>query len=137
LTRDGAAVPMREWAEAIFDRVEAAAQALDAARGDDVHMRALRAQRIKLDDPAQTPAARVLAIMREHGQTFLAFGLAQSEAHAAYFRARPLDEAAAAEARARSARSLAEQAELESKNAGSFDAFVAAYRAYTLNRFSV
>ncbi|MCS6602291.1 glutamate--cysteine ligase, partial [Burkholderia pseudomallei] len=56
---------------------------------------------------------------------------------AAYFHGRPLDEAATRDARALAERSLAEQAELEGKNAGSFDAFVAAYRAYTLNRFSV
>ena len=35
------------------------------------------------------------------------------------------------------AQSLAEQAKLEQEEVGSFDAFVAAYRAYTLNRFSV
>lgn len=106
-------------------------------RGGDEHARAIAAQRAKLDDPERTPSARVLATMRARGQSFLAFGLEESRAHAAYFRARPLSDAAAREAHALSERSLAEQAELESKDAGSFDAFVAAYRAYTLNRFSV
>ena len=35
------------------------------------------------------------------------------------------------------AKSLAQQADIERDEAGSFDAFVAAYRAYTLNRISV
>jgi glutamate--cysteine ligase len=35
------------------------------------------------------------------------------------------------------AKSLADQAAIERDEAGSFDAFVAAYRAYTLNRVSV
>lgn len=137
LQRGGAAVPMRAWADEILARVEASGQALDAVRGGDEHARAIAAQRAKLDDPERTPSARVLATMRARGQSFLAFGLEESRAHAAYFRARPLSDAAAREAHALSERSLAEQAELESKDAGSFDAFVAAYRAYTLNRFSV
>jgi glutamate--cysteine ligase len=79
----------------------------------------------------------VLRTMRENGQSFLAFGLAQSEAHAAHFRANPPSADTLRAERALAEKSLAEQAELEAKEAGSFDAFVAAYRAYTLNRFSV
>lgn len=137
LTRDGAAVPMRAWADEIFAQIEAAGRVLDDIRGDDTHARAIAAQRAKLDDPELTSSARVLRAMRENGQSFLEFARAQSAAHAAYFHGRPLDEAATRDARALAERSLAEQAELEGKNAGSFDAFVAAYRAYTLNRFSV
>ena len=48
-------------------------------------------QRAKLADASLTPSARVLQTMRDKQQSFLAFGLEQSEAHAAYFRARPLD----------------------------------------------
>jgi glutamate--cysteine ligase len=75
--------------------------------------------------------------MRDRQQSFLQFGLEQSEAHAAHFRSRPLavdEQQAFAEL---AAKSLEEQARLERDEVGSFDAFVAAYRAYTLNRFSV
>jgi glutamate--cysteine ligase len=76
--------------------------------------------------------------MRERGQSFLAFGLAQSEAHAAYFRARPLDPQALNAAHALAQQSLQEQAELERRDAtASFDDFVNEYRGYTLERFSV
>ena len=76
--------------------------------------------------------------MRDKQQSFLAFGLEQSEAHAAYFRARPLDADADTSVRgSRRASRSNEQAKLEREEVGSFDAFVAAYRAYTLNRFSV
>ncbi|AIO65040.1 glutamate--cysteine ligase [Burkholderia oklahomensis] len=137
LTRDGAAVPMRAWADEIFAQIEAAGRVLDEIRGGDAHVRAIAAQRAKLDDPERTPSARVLRAMRANGQSFIEFARAQSEAHAAYFRSRPLDETATRDAQALAERSLVEQTELEGKNAGSFDAFVAAYRAYTLNRFSV
>jgi len=58
-------------------------------------------------------------------------------AHAAYFRAWPLDADATKEFADLAAQSLEQQAKLEREEVGSFDAFVAAYRAYTLNRFSV
>ena len=138
LTRDGAAISMRDWADELFERIETAARALDALRGGDAHMRAVAAQRVKLADPEATPSARVLRTMRERGQSFLAFGLAQSEAHAAYFRARPLDAQALQDARALAEKSLSEQAQLERRDApGSFDDFVNDYRSYTLERFSV
>jgi glutamate--cysteine ligase len=137
LVRDGAAISLRAWADEILDKVEAAARVLDEIRGDTVHGRTLGAQRDKLADPERTPSAHVLRAMRDEGRSFLSFARSRSDAHAAAFRARPLDAEAMRVARAQSERSLAEQAELESKNAGSFDAFVAAYRAYTLNRFSV
>ncbi|KAF1029173.1 MAG: Glutamate--cysteine ligase [Burkholderia plantarii] len=137
LTRDGQPITMRAWADEVFAKIEAAARVLDEIRGDDVHARAVAAQRVKLDDPEQTPSARVLREMRERGQSFIEFASAQSEAHAAYFRARPLDAQALQQAQAEAHASLEAQRELESKDAGSFDAFVAAYRAYTLNRFSV
>ncbi|RKP45492.1 glutamate--cysteine ligase [Trinickia fusca] len=138
LMREGSAVSLQDWAAEWLAKVEVAAQALDALTGGDAHARAVAAQRAKLADPALTPSARVLETMRERGQSFLAFGLAQSEAHAAYFRGRPLAPADVQAAAALAAQSLDEQARLEhSEQPGSFDAFVADYRAYTLERFSV
>jgi glutamate--cysteine ligase len=137
LTRDGQPIAMREWADELFAKIEIAAKALDALRGDDSHARALAAQRAKLADASLTPSARVLQTMRDKQQSFLAFALEQSEAHAAYFRARPLDAGATQAFADLATQSLEQQAKLEHDEVGSFDAFVAAYRAYTLNRFSV
>lgn len=137
LSRDGSPVAMQAWADEVMAKVEIVGRRLDEIRGDNAHVRAIAVQREKLADPERTPSARVLRTMRDNGQSFLAFARAQSEAHAAYFRARPLADADAQAAAALAAQSLAEQAELEAKEGGSFDAFVAAYRAYTLNRFSV
>ncbi|HEV3106079.1 MAG TPA: glutamate--cysteine ligase, partial [Trinickia sp.] len=138
LTREGRAISMQDWAAELLVKIDAAAVALDALHGGDAHQRAVAAQRAKLADPESTPSARVLHTMRERGQSFLEFGLAQSEAHAAYFRARPLDANAVKEAAGLATRSIEEQARLECSDApDSFDEFVAAYRAYTLERFSV
>ncbi|KVN23020.1 glutamate--cysteine ligase [Burkholderia stagnalis] len=137
LSRDGSPITLHAWADELMTKIETVGRRLDEIRGGDEHARAIAAQREKLADPERTPSARVLRTMRERNQSFLAFARAQSDAHAAHFRARPLPDDAARAAAALSERSLAEQAELEAKEAGSFDAFVAAYRAYTLNRFSV
>jgi glutamate--cysteine ligase len=137
LTRDGQPVALKDWANELLIKIDAAASALDALHGGDAHARAVAVQRAKLADASLTPSARVLQTMREKQQSFLAFGLEQSEAHAAYFRARPLDAEQTKAFTDLAAQSLAEQAKLEQEEVGSFDAFVAAYRAYTLNRFSV
>ncbi|OLL33703.1 glutamate--cysteine ligase [Burkholderia sp. SRS-W-2-2016] len=137
LIRDGQPVAMLDWANELLVKIDAAAKVLDDLHGGDAHARSVATQRAKLADVSLTPSARVLQTMRDKQQSFLAFGLAQSEAHAAYFRARPLDAAQHDEFVKLAAQSLDEQAKLERDEVGSFDAFVAAYRAYTLNRFSV
>ncbi|CAB3770193.1 glutamate--cysteine ligase [Paraburkholderia solisilvae] len=137
LMRDGQPVAMSAWADQLLDRIAIAAATLDQLQGGDSHARAVAAQRAKLADPSLTPSARVLQTMRDKQQSFLAFGLAQSEAHAAHFNAQPLDAASMQEFTRLATESLDAQAKLECEEVGSFDAFVAAYRAYTLNRFSV
>jgi glutamate--cysteine ligase len=137
LMRDGKPVAMTDWADELLVKIDAAAAMLDNLKGGDEHVRAVATQRAKLADVSLTPSARVLQTMRDQQQSFLAFGLAQSEAHAAYFRARPLDAAQSKAFADLAVKSLDEQAKLEREEVGSFDAFVAAYRAYTLNRFSV
>ncbi|NUY33715.1 glutamate--cysteine ligase [Paraburkholderia sp. JPY303] len=137
LVRDGKPVAMIDWADELLVKIDAAAAVLDRLKGGDEHARAVAAQRAKLADVSLTPSARVLQTMCDQQQSFLAFGLAQSEAHAAYFRARPLDAEQSKAFAALAVQSLDEQAKLEREEVGSFDAFVAAYRAYTLNRFSV
>ncbi|CAG9240302.1 Glutamate--cysteine ligase [Paraburkholderia tropica] len=137
LTRNGQRVAMQDWATELFAKIEQAAALLDAAKGGDEHARALAAQRAKLADASLTPSARVLKTMREQQQSFLQFALVQSERHAAYFLSRPLDAEATAQFEALARESLDQQAKLEREEVGSFDAFVAAYRAYTLNRYSV
>ncbi|CAB3712115.1 Glutamate--cysteine ligase [Paraburkholderia rhynchosiae] len=137
LTRDGQPIAMTEWADELFVKIDAAAATLDALQGGDAHARSVAVQRAKLTDASLTPSARVLQTMRDKRQSFLKFGLEQSEAHAAHFRARPLDASEAKAFAELAEQSLQEQAKLEREEVGSFDAFVAAYRAYTLNRFSV
>ena len=126
LTREGCGVPMRDWADELLGKIEHAAAALDTLRGDDVHTRAVAAQYAKLADTSVTPTARVLQTMRENGQSFVQFGLAQSKRHAETILSRPLDAKTTRHLEALARESLEEQAKLERDEVGSFDAFVAA-----------
>jgi glutamate--cysteine ligase len=131
LTRDGAEVPLRDWANELLDRIAPLAALLDQDRDDGAHAQALAHQRAKVADPDLTPSARVLAEVRAAG-SFQAFGQRMTEQHAAHFRADPLmpvEEQVFAEM---AAASLAEQRAMEAADTVSFDAFVAAYNSSRL-----
>jgi glutamate--cysteine ligase len=132
LTRNGEEVALRDWATDLIDRIRPVAALLDQQHNDgDVHTASLEVQLAKINDPAKTPSARVLDEVRELG-SYAAFGLRQSEQHAAYFRESGLMPAEDAMFRDMAAASLAEQVIIEQTDTGSFDAFVAAYNSSTL-----
>ncbi|SAL48544.1 glutamate--cysteine ligase [Caballeronia peredens] len=137
LQRDGASVPMRQWAEELFDAIEPVARTLDALNGRDDHTRTLAALRPRLADASLTPSARVLQTMRDKRQSFDAFALDLSTRHAESFRARPLSAEEERTMEALAAKSIADQAEVERNDSESFDAFVAAYQVYKANAASV
>jgi len=131
LRRGGSAIPLQAWGLELLDRIAPVAELLDAQRGDAVHAHTLQAQRDKLHAPELMPSARVLAALRANGGSFADFGMEQSRAHAANFRARPptAEERSYFTALART--SLAEQEEMERTQAGDFDQFIADYRSRT------
>lgn len=132
LTRDGQEITLRAWGEDLLERIRPAAELLDALRGDTQHADALAQQAPKLADPERTPSAAVLRELARHNNSFAAFGLAQSQRHAAYFRSHPPSPEQEAHFGALAATSVAEQAELERTQTGSFDDYVKAYRASNL-----
>ena len=105
---------------------------LDTQHNEDgVHAASLAGQLAKVANPALTPSARVLDEIRALGSS-AAFGLRQSELHAAYFRESPLMPAEEMMFAELAQASLAEQATIEAAPSGSFDDFVAAYNSSTL-----
>ncbi|MBM7063205.1 glutamate--cysteine ligase [Pseudomonas sp. UL073] len=129
LQHDGEQIGLRDWGVALLDAFAPIADLLDRVHGGTAHAEALASQRAKLDDPALTPSAQVLAELQGRGESFAAFAERQSRVHEAYFRATPLEAKLHGEFEAMAAQSLAEQEELEAAPRGDFDAFVAAYQA--------
>ena len=132
LTNEHGEIALQAWGEQLLERIRPAAELLDSLRGDSAHIDALTAQSAKLADADLTPSAKVLATLQANGKSFAAFGLAQSEKHAAYFRSHPPSAEDIAYFDAMAAASLAEQAEMEAAPQSSFDDYVGAYRASNL-----
>lgn len=125
---DGArARSLQEWGEELLTAIEDCAAVLDQALGGEDYRRACALQRQRLANPDLTPSARVLATMREAGQSFGQFGLAQSRQVADHFLARPLsaqDEAAMARV---AAESLTRLQELNEGTEISFERYLEQY----------
>jgi len=132
LRRDGAEVALQAWGQELLARIAPVAALLDQRNGGTAHADSLAAQAVKLADPDATPSARVLRELRANGGSFAAFGLQQSERHAAFFRAQPPTPEQSAHFEQLAASSLAEQRAMEAAPQGSFDDYVASYRASTL-----
>ena len=128
LDRAGEAVPLREWALALLKALEPLAQLIDGGSPGPCAA-SLDRQRAKVLDPELTPSARMLAEMRERGESF--FGLAQrlSQAHRRAYLARPLAPERRAILEDLSRTSLRRQAEIEAADDLDFDAFLARYLA--------
>ena len=77
LQRQERGVMLRQWAGEILADMQAVAELLDAGGGDH-YRRACRACLQRLDDPEQTPSARVLRELSDSGQSLGEYGLGLS-----------------------------------------------------------
>lgn len=128
LVRGGENIGLREWGERICDALEPLCAYLDQGMSQ-AYTESLAAQRATIRDPDSTPSARILAEMREHGESFFHFSQRMSEHHAGYFRQRRLKRARLEEFRRLAEVSLAEQRSLEAKPEPDFDTYLATYFA--------
>ena len=130
LWRDGRTVPMRAWAQELLDSMTGICEVLD--RGDALrpYSQALAVQAAKLADVALTPSARLLAELRESGESFFGLALRMSRQHRAYFLdLYPPNEERLAEFAAQAQESLARQASIEAADKGTFEEYLARYLA--------
>ncbi|CAM5182698.1 Glutamate--cysteine ligase OS=Castellaniella defragrans OX=75697 GN=gshA PE=3 SV=1 [Castellaniella defragrans] len=129
LVRDGVPVTLRDWARETLDRIAPYADLLDAGSGDPLHAEAFVAQSAKVDDPDLTPSARLLSALRTEKREFHEWTLAQSQAHWAALRARPLPADTQAAFDRAVQESIAEQTRLEASDTEDFEAYVARFEA--------
>ncbi len=132
LRRNGLGIGLQEWANELLEQIGKLSDLLDQSHGGREHADALAAQRAKVADPALTPSAQVLAALKANNETFAEFSLRQSQAHAEYFRSKPLSAQESATFEESVKQSLEDQAATEAEQSGDFDTFVAAYQASIL-----
>lgn len=130
LARASGPEPLRDWAMAIVDDVEAIAALIDAAEGSRDYAAAVQEMRERIEHPETTPSARLLDELRSAGAGYSAFVLEVANSHRDYFRAlrpMPAKRQLAFDREARD--SLQRQRMIEAADSADFDAYLAAWFA--------
>ena len=126
LLRGGLGVSLRAWAADLLDAMAPLSEALERARGGE-YRRVLAVQEAKVVDPDLTPSARVLAEMREHGESFHGFARRQAERHRQRLAQRTLATERRDQLEHEAAASIARQAAIEAADDVDFPAFLDRY----------
>ena len=113
----------------LLDRIDAVCELLDGDEGGERYRDALRAQRVKVEDSASTPSARVLREMRDRGESFFEFAMRSSEERRAECLKRPLPDERFAAMRESAEQSLAKEASLVAGDEVDFDEYLRLYFA--------
>jgi glutamate--cysteine ligase len=129
LRRGGKDMALRDWARELACDLRELAEVLDVGEAEPVYRASLNPLLEAIDDPDAAPSARILAEMRETGESFQAYALRMSGRHGESFRSHPLpsDQAAAFVRQAED--SLTEQKRTEASDTQSFDEFLQRYFA--------
>ncbi|MEN8174884.1 MAG: glutamate--cysteine ligase [Pseudomonadota bacterium] len=129
LARGGGEVPLRVWASQILEGMSGICETLDAGTGRQVYATALLGQVVKVQDSAATPSARMLAEMRDRGESFYEFARRRSREYQVYFNGVEIEGARVAELDDEAAASLRRQQDIEDATNTSFGEFLADYLA--------
>ena len=129
LAREGRQVPMLEWARELLDSMSGLCEMLDHGDPSRPYSQALSIQAAKIDDPALTPSARLMAELNA-GESFFDLALRMSAEHKAYFLdLYPPNEERLAEFASQARESLTAQKAIEDTDKGGFEEYLARYFA--------
>jgi glutamate--cysteine ligase len=130
LRREGRDFSMIEWARELLDSMQGLCEMLDHGEPARPYSSALEQQRAKIDDVERTPSARLLAEMRQTGETFFQLALRMSRLHKDYFLGLyPPNESRLREFGAEAQESLEAQRNIEAADDTDFDTYLAHYLA--------
>jgi glutamate--cysteine ligase len=130
LKRDGRDFPMVDWARELLDAMQGLCELLDQGEAARPYMSALEQQRAKIDEVERTPSARLLAEMRQSGESFFQLAQRMSKLHKDYFLGLyPPNERRLAEFAAAARESHEAQARIEAADSTDFDTYLAHYLA--------
>ena len=128
LDREGRDVPMLGWARELLDSMQGLCEMLDQGENQRPYVSALEQQRAKIEDVERTPSARLLAEMRQTGESFWSLAGRMSRLHKDYFLGLyPPNERRLAEFAAAAAESHEAQRRIELSDKVDFDTYLAEY----------
>ncbi|MDB6085712.1 MAG: glutamate--cysteine ligase [Gammaproteobacteria bacterium] len=130
LNREGRSYPMIDWARELLDGMQGLCEMLDHGEPARPYTAALEQQRAKLDDVERTPSARLLAEMRQSGETFFELAKRMSKLHKDYFLGLyPPNERRLADFADAARESHEAQERIEATDKTDFDTYLAEYLA--------
>jgi glutamate--cysteine ligase len=130
LNREGRDIPMTLWAGELLDAMQGLCEMLDHGESARPYALALEQQRAKIDDVERTPSARLLAEMRQTGESFFQLALRMSNLHKDYFLGLyPPNESRLSEFAAQAKESHQAQRNIEAKDDTDFDTYLKRYLA--------
>jgi glutamate--cysteine ligase len=128
LKRRGRDVPMLQWAGELLDAMQGLCEMLDHGDPAKPYTAALEQQRAKIEDVERTPSARLLAEMRQTGESFFDLALRMSNLHKDYFLGLyPPNDRRLAEFAAAAEESHEAQMRTEAADKVDFDTYLARY----------
>lgn len=129
LGADGQPESLQASARSLLTQMESICQILDASRGGTDYQDSLQLQRRKVDDPEQTPSARVIRELEQRDIAYFRLAMDYSLRHRAELLAHPPTESAQRMLSQQSRESLQRQAQIEQSDSLSFEDYIAAYFA--------
>jgi glutamate--cysteine ligase len=130
LRREGRDFSMVAWARELLDSMQGLCEMLDHGEPARPYSSALEQQRAKIDDVERTPSARLLAEMRQSGETFFQLALRMSNLHKDYFLGLyPPNQSRLGEFAAEAEESLEAQRNIEAADKMDFETYLGDYLA--------
>jgi glutamate--cysteine ligase len=129
LRRGGADISLKSWGRQLLGKMAAVCELLDANHSGSPYEDSLRLQLARIEDADETPSARMLAEMRDHGESFYHFARRKSLQHNRYFKQRTIPEAIERRFIEEGEKSLQRQQQREQADSGTFEQFLADYFA--------
>ena len=129
LRRNGADITLRAWGEQLLSSIESVCALLDSNESGTPYQSALKQQWRKIENAEETPSARMLAEMRDNGESFYHFARRKSIQHNRYFQQRHLPSETEQRFIDEGVNSLQLQQQKEEADRGAFDDFLGNYFA--------
>lgn len=128
LIRNGEPVTLNAWAREIIEDVGAIAELIDKGESGNAYGLAIHAQSSLVENPEETPSARVLEELRHDGTGFFDFAMKCALGHKEYFAdLGRLDDDRLKFYENEAAESLARQRKIEASDTINFDEYLAQY----------
>ncbi len=129
LDDDGRSRQLREWGGEILASMTDVANTLDKNANTSEYTSSLNVQQIKINDPQQTPSARILSDMREQTIPFFRFAMNQALEHRQSFISDGISTAESEKFEKMSDQSYLAQREIEDKDQLTFDEYLSHLQA--------